>query len=271
MDIGGFRTVRVKFDETCQSSHCVYIKKHNVRIESDATPPDRTLFVLNVPPFCDEDSVRHIFERFGPISAVHLRSKPGNVTTAEERTEEEDYFRPPATSPGFRCGYVVFEDGQHLSTAVKDKYKDVVVLSTEARPLASGITKWCQDYRQRWPDPALLHRSASAYIETYEARVAQEKTKAERAAGRPDEEGWIEVTRGSKKSVATTTLAKTRQLTPKERRRLRKEQKDKELLHFYQFQHREKKREQIAQLRRKFEEDKEKIKEMRSARKFRPF
>ena len=39
-----------------------------------------------------------MFERFGTVSSVHLRAKPGNVT-AEERQVEGNDFRPPTVSP----------------------------------------------------------------------------------------------------------------------------------------------------------------------------
>ena len=81
----------------------------------------------------------------------------------------------------------------------------------------------------RWPDPALLHRNATEYISTYESRVAREKAELAETANQPDDEGWITVHRGSKKSVATTTLAKTTQLNPRERRRLKKQQREKVL------------------------------------------
>lgn len=128
---------------------------------------------------------------------------------------------------GFRCGYVVFGDSQHLDNAIKDKHKTTVVLSTDARPIATGMAKWCAEYRQRWPDPALLHRQTSQYIATYEKRVAEQKAELAQKANEPDEDGWVTVTRGSKKSVATSTLGKKTQLTPKEKRKLKKQQKEK--------------------------------------------
>jgi len=51
----------------------------------------------------------------------------------------------------------------------------------------------------------------------------------------------------------------------------KKRNKEKELLHFYAYQVRESKKEYVAQLRQKFEEDKQKIALMKSARKFKPY
>lgn len=45
--------LQVKFSERQRSSHCLLVKEHQVREGADtAHPPRRTLFVLNVPPYC---------------------------------------------------------------------------------------------------------------------------------------------------------------------------------------------------------------------------
>jgi len=53
-DVAGFRTMRLKFDDNCASNHVLYFKKHNVREEESTAPTDKTLFVVNVPPYCDK-------------------------------------------------------------------------------------------------------------------------------------------------------------------------------------------------------------------------
>ena len=50
--ISGFETIRVKFDINSDAHHVLYLKSHSVREEDKRTPKDRTLFVLNVPPYC---------------------------------------------------------------------------------------------------------------------------------------------------------------------------------------------------------------------------
>ena len=45
----------------------------------------------------------------------------------------------------------------------------------------------------------------------------------------------------------------------------------KELLNFYSFQQREGQREKVAELRRKFEQDKRRVEDMKARRKFKPF
>ena len=53
--------------------------------------------------------------------------------------------------------------------------------------------------------------------------------------------------------------------------RTRKNKKDTELKNFYRFQIKEQKMKQLDILRKKFEEDKEKVAKMKDARKFKPY
>ena len=53
--------------------------------------------------------------------------------------------------------------------------------------------------------------------------------------------------------------------------RRKKRKKNLELVNFYRFQMREAKRERLAALRQRFEEDKARIAKMKAARKFMPF
>ena len=50
-----------------------------------------------------------------------------------------------------------------------------------------------------------------------------------------------------------------------------KKRKRKELVNFYSWQLRESQREEIARLRQRFEEDKQRVAQLRAARKFRPY
>lgn len=95
----------------------------------------------------------------------------------------------------------------------------------------------------------------------------------------PDEEGWITVARKTPRTqlvgiAICTAISRHPLLTIMQQRPAHLEQKkrrQKELLNFYQFQQRETQREAIAELRKKFEKDKQKVAELRSKRKFRPF
>lgn len=50
--------VPVKFSEKQQASHYLYVRQHRVRQDTQSTwPANRTLFILNVPPYCTKVGV----------------------------------------------------------------------------------------------------------------------------------------------------------------------------------------------------------------------
>ncbi|XP_068096337.1 ribosomal RNA-processing protein 7 homolog A [Hyperolius riggenbachi] len=93
----------------------------------------------------------------------------------------------------------------------------------------------------------------------------EEKAKEE---GVPDEEGWVTVTR---KGGRCPGLARNESFNNRVMEREKKSRAQKELLNFYAWQHRNNKRENLVELRKRFEEDKQKIALMREQRKFRPY
>lgn len=49
--------IPIKFSEKQQASHYLYVREHRVREGTKSSwPQKRTLFVLNVPPYCTEVS-----------------------------------------------------------------------------------------------------------------------------------------------------------------------------------------------------------------------
>ena len=53
-----YSVVPIRFTSKSKSGHVLYYKEHNVRGSSRLTPADRTIFVLNVPPYCNQVSVQ---------------------------------------------------------------------------------------------------------------------------------------------------------------------------------------------------------------------
>lgn len=71
-EVSGFRTICVKFNEKCSSYHFLFCKRHSTRDEDAKKPPDKTLFVVNIPPYCTKVSA------FGTRSYTPIVS---NLTT----------------------------------------------------------------------------------------------------------------------------------------------------------------------------------------------
>ncbi|XP_029446231.1 ribosomal RNA-processing protein 7 homolog A [Rhinatrema bivittatum] len=260
----GYSAIPIKFSKKSRAHHFLYVKEHRVREELDLTRPrDRTLFILNVPPYCTKKCLSKLFSRHCAIQSVELQEKPG----AAEMEKAESKFFSLRTVPGFKVAYVVFKSPEGMQTVMSLKPQVPLVISMKTRPVKTGVEKWISDYTTTLVDPEELQAEVDAFMREHDKRIAEEEAKAEEEEGVPDEEGWVKVTRkGRRPGIPRTEVASLRALEREKRKRKRKE-----LLNFYAWQHRESKREHIAQLRKKFEEDKQKIALMRAQRKFRPY
>nr|XP_025737295.1 ribosomal RNA-processing protein 7 homolog A isoform X2 [Callorhinus ursinus]XP_025737725.1 ribosomal RNA-processing protein 7 homolog A isoform X2 [Callorhinus ursinus] len=291
----GYSAIPIKFSEKQQAFHYLYVKEHRVREGTKSSwPQKRTLFVLNVPPYCTE--------------SVQLQEKP---ELADSPKEPKSKFFHPTPIPGFQVAYVVFQKPGGVSAALV--LKGPLLVSTESHPVKSGIHKWISNYTDSVPDPEALRVEVDTFMEAYDERIAEEEAKAKEEEGVPDEEGWVKVTRRGRRPVLPRTEAASLRVLERERRKRAR----KELLNFYAWQHRETKMElaavgapglfrgfrhtwdvgpppdpeqlvlepvilprgpdcrgwisDLAQLRKKFEEDKQRIELMRAQRKFRPY
>ncbi|CAM4466226.1 ribosomal RNA-processing protein 7 homolog A isoform X1 [Caretta caretta] len=261
----GYTAVPVKLSEKQQSPHYLYVKEHKVREGTDNTyPPHRTLFVLNIPPYCTKACLSRLFSCCSSVQSVNVCEKPG---PREKPEASKSKFFNLKTVPGFRVAYVVFKNPAGIQAAKSLSLQGPLEISSESHPVKTGIRKWIASYAAAVVDPAELKAEVDTFMQAYDQKIAEEEAKEEEEEGVPDEEGWVKVTRkGRRPGLPRTEAASLRVLEREKRKRARKE-----LLNFYAWQHRETKRENIAQLRKKFEEDKQRIALMRAQRKFRPY
>lgn len=250
------------------AQHKLYVKEHRVRAEKTKTyrPLDRTLFVLNIPPYCSKAVVKQLFSQFGTVQSVSLMDQPGS---SDPEPNLSNVFKP-AEKQGFKVGYVVFENGSSISAAKSHPHDVPLVVSTEQRTVKTGVQKWIGQYSETFIPPHKLQAKVDAFMQDYDTRKAKEEElqKEEAEKQLADEEGWVKVTRGNKgvKARPHSEAANKRTLQKEIRKKKRKE-----LLNFYTWQHRNTQKEHIAELRKKFEEDKQRISVLRAQRKFRPY
>ncbi|NWS71799.1 RRP7A protein, partial [Crotophaga sulcirostris] len=214
--------------------------------------------------FCTKDSLSRLFARCGPVQSVEICEKP---TPGEKKKKHTSKFFNKKTTTGFQVAYVVFRKPAGVQAAKALSQEGPLLISTESHPVKTGISKWIDSYAASVVDPEELRTEVDTYMQDYDKKIEEEEAKAAKEEGVPDEEGWVKVTRrGRKPGLPRTEAANLRVLEKEKQKRARKE-----LLNFYAWQHRETKREHIAQLRKKFEEDKQRIALMRAQRKFRPY
>ena len=221
--------------------HTIFCKVHVIRQENSKAPNHRTLFTLGWPPYCSDGCIKELFSQVGEVELVQLQDKIG----FDEETVP--------TNSGFKVAYIVFDSSETADSALKLGHKKTALLCKVG---PTGLTKWCADYVKCRTTLTSLEAQVTGFMADYDKRK-EENEKHKQGLQEPDEDGWITITRKNPKPVQA--------------RRHRQKKKKKELLNFYQFQLRESKRQQIAELRRKFEEDKQKVAEMKSKRKFKPY
>ncbi|CAG8480956.1 4874_t:CDS:2 [Scutellospora calospora] len=254
------------------SIHYCYFKGHESRINicdnSSILPAERTLFITNLPIDTTERHIKHIFEECGIIDRIlfHgiLKNNEFSATIESSILEGSRNILFPGST-----AHIVFKDSGGLKNALHMTQKKRIwnVKDHDIPPL--GLKRWLQEYQKLRMDPNKLSAQINEYMQNFE-EAEQEKIKAlEARRNQPDEDGFILVTGTGKRNIntdgtITVTAAKAevvKNLKPK----------NKGLVDFYRFQMREAKREKLIELRKKFEDDKRKIADLKAARRFKPY
>jgi len=141
------------------------------------------------------------------------------------------------------------------------------ILSSDEKPIKTGIEKWVNTYEDQFVEIKSLQTAVDEFMRHYDKTKAKEEKKLKANEGVPDDEGWITVTRDSRNAGVVRTESMEQKVMMNEK----KKQTDKKLINFYGFQLRESKMEHLTQLRQKFEEDKKRIAAMKASRRFKPY
>lgn len=259
--INGFQVLPLKFSSNVKSSHYIYFKEHAVREQKEDKPSGRTLFVLNIPPYATEESIKHAFKEAGEIVSVKFSKKPSS--TEIEDNNIDSYFSSNISNC-FKIGYLVFSKVSDLDRAMK--LTSLNTLCSEENDLKCGLSKWVQEYNNSVPIIPKLKKEIDNFMMAYDKKKALE-SKTVKALEEEDEEGWITVTKKSK----VQSFSRTENVVNKVMEKEKVGKQRKELQNFYTFQIRESKMKHIVALRQRFEDDKKKINQLKQSRRFKPF
>ncbi|KAL2919201.1 hypothetical protein HK105_201476 [Polyrhizophydium stewartii] len=280
------------------TTHYIFMRAHASRGGDAASlPAGRTLFLVNLPADTNIMHLRRLFRRCGVIERVVWR---GSVSTGDGAGAEAGAAGESASvlvsetlvqrtrawvRPIGSHAHVVFEDDESVERVLAMKprrrlWSDKVDNNEDApgaedpddttsNPL--GISKWVLQHAAMFPDTSSLQTQVDHAMALFEDAEERARRELESRHNVPDEDGFVLVTRGAGRrnmhsdghgaSVGVARADEAKSLKPKE----------KGLVDFYRFQKRENKRNQLADLRRKFEEDKAKIATLKTKRRFRPY
>ncbi|XP_035829195.1 ribosomal RNA-processing protein 7 homolog A isoform X2 [Aplysia californica] len=241
--------------------HCMYLREHSAAVPRAEWPQGRTLIVHNIPPYCNEENVRLLFKECGDIIRVYLQSKPSSKPIVQSQ------FLPTSSEKGVQIAYVVFRKPGGVKNACNMVYDKERLLSDANTPIIAGLRAYIKEYEDSVTDVDALEKSAEEFMAQYYKKKDEEIKREKEMEGVPDEDGFIKVTRHGKNKG----LRRTEETEKRGHEHIRSRKKKNELKDFYVFQYRETKRKHIAELQAKFEDDKKKVKEMKIARKFRPY
>ncbi|KAH6844978.1 ribosomal RNA-processing protein 7-domain-containing protein [Chaetomium sp. MPI-CAGE-AT-0009] len=116
--------------------------------------------------------------------------------------------------------------------------------------------------RLSYADKEALQASVDAFSALFARREQEAAEIAKRLRNEPDEDGFVTVTRGGRSAPAGRNEAEE----AKRKMLERAEKKKEELTNFYRFQLRERKKEEQAELLKKFDDDRKKLEAMRVKR-----
>ncbi|XP_017041291.1 ribosomal RNA-processing protein 7 homolog A isoform X2 [Drosophila ficusphila] len=242
------------------------MREHFIRLMDPNKPKGRTLFLLNVPPYVTEESLRTVFGRAGSIEAVEFAAKPGKDETIkwyEGTAEPFSSARPPFA---FKVAYIVFQNSSSIGKALALKSIDLFSSSGECI-IKTGMELWHEEYEGNYLVEAKTAKvQVSKFMAGYDKR---ERAAAEEArTGEADADGWVTVGKEGRNAGFEQKASVIGRL---EQKVAKQTSQSKELKNFYTFQIRESKMQNIVEMRKKFEEDKRKIELLKQSRRFKPF
>ncbi|BFZ62524.1 hypothetical protein YB2330_003623 [Saitoella coloradoensis] len=289
------------------TKHYLYVREHVSKLVDDQqTETDgRVLFAVNLPIDSTEQHLKALFASLVPVGQGRIESVkfagpidvqkvvgPEDVIEEEANANEpqpgKKRKRDPSTStpttplaitgfpsswnrkilPAGSTAHITFLEPSGLQKVLHALTSQKIHTSP---PLwgknvlppqpALGLARYQAHHTLTYPPRPLLQATADATITSFESRETARALTLRRLRSEPDADGFVTVTRGSRTAPARALEGDD----------LEDKKKKGELHDFYRFQLREKKREKMMELRRRFEEDKERVRDMREKRRFRPY
>lgn len=283
--------------------HYIYVRRNVTKVPT--ADDSRRLFLTNIPVDSTELHLRSLFASlvgtgrfeyaaFGdersrdsespadaaPLHAVRLLAAHGNkkrkrddAEAAAERAREEQAAALPKTwtrtlHPTGSTAVVQLADNKSVEQVLKAIAKLHKTKKYPSWPSPEKVPKlgsaWLKSHNVlSYPSKDTVQAAIDAFSAMFARREQEAAEIAKRLRNEPDEDGFVTVTKGTSR----TTPASRIEAEEARRKMMEKQEKKKqELANFYGFQLRERKKEEQAELLKKFEEDRQKVFEMRAKR-----
>jgi ribosomal RNA-processing protein 7 len=257
-------------DKTC--SHQIFLKKYQSEKKSNLKPVGKTLLILNVPPYADDKSLSRVFSEAssGEVERVILTDSYKNEHKSLYAIKSK-YFQEKLPFK-FLIAFIVFKKSSSLETILRVKY--LPALNDDEHQILTGIEKWKSEQNEKMSiDTTEMQQEINDYMKHYDkVKQASELQNA----NTDDDDGWITV--GSKGNhsgfkQSESTIHKLEQKIENQKKKARQlsVKNYQKISTLYAFETRENKKQELFELRRKFQEDRKKINAMKQTRKFKPY
>lgn len=245
-----FSVIRLKLNGN--KCHHQLFAKDSGRSKDVNRPLGKTIIVLNVPPFLNESDVAFLFRRAGDVVSVVFPEKP-------KPNDDSPFFQKNINFCKYKAAIVVFRLTKHQDKALK--LNEVSLCDKDGNlQNVSGVDKWRQEVMKQIHNEEELQLDINKFMEIFDK-------KREAGADAEDDGGWTTVT----KKGRHPGFEQKESVINKVAEKLEQGKKKKHLQNFYTFQIRESKMKEIVSLRQKFQEDKEKVQQMKKTRRFKPY
>ncbi|THH30089.1 hypothetical protein EUX98_g4094 [Antrodiella citrinella] len=232
----------------------------------------------------DEDEEANEEEEGAEETHPRKKRKMGKGAAAKSAVPVVIPLLPRTARTFHRTGstaHIIFTDASSLPRALAFSKKDRSWPNDDECPI--GLSHYASLYASLRPPLDVVKAHADSYMELFDYEQEKKKQKSRYRKGEAivDDDGFTLVTRGGAygQTVGGGVGVASKQFQNAVRRgekpmgnRVRNKKKDPvQKDTFYAFQIHEKKRNELIELKRKWEEDKAKVEKMKSSRTFRPY
>ncbi|KAJ2134201.1 hypothetical protein IW136_004731, partial [Coemansia sp. RSA 678] len=197
----------------------------------------------------------------------------------KSKTNEDDKLKPVPRSQLLGSGssaHIVLLEAGELANVMSLKSGSITKWPSRdtdsTNPLDyRGISRYLYEHRASRPPLDLLKTEVDSFMAKFEESQYERDRMLAQQQNVPDADGFVTVVRRGRHTKNTDGAVSVKVLSAEDAREAGAKKKEVVFGNMYKFQMRERKNNQLVELRKKFEEDKVRIARMRQARQFRPY
>ncbi|CAK7902494.1 ribosomal RNA-processing protein 7 [[Candida] anglica] len=264
------------------SPHYIYFKKHTVKGSSNE---NRSIFFFNLPiqtstpvfkKYLQSVAIGATLESFTPS---FLTDYPEDIwidltkLTSDLELESNEQLQEQLQGAKLpkHCGVVSFVDKSAFQLAFSSLKKLSIASTISQWPIPSfGSSFFLEKYHNQILDSEDLSNAVSQALVEFDAAEQQSMNEIQSQTQLVDEDGFTLVV-GSHRKTKAGIMGKQKLASTVEAEKAQSKLKKKEKEDFYRFQMRQKKKDEMNDLLRKFKEDQERVRVMTEKKRFRPY